>query len=137
MSVALPAGLYKIQVTSSNPALTLAAPSSAGGNITVNTSSSQVWQVSGDGVLTAFTTFAGQARTNNSPAAQGTNVVANSGSPAQWIITGVKLISNSYWTGYIMTNDGTQLFWNLDGNNNVLVNPSSSKAQFTFTPVSI
>ncbi|KAJ3979767.1 hypothetical protein F5890DRAFT_1478274 [Lentinula detonsa] len=137
MSVALPPGLYNIHVTSSNPTLILAAPSFAGGNITVNTSSRQVWQVSGDGVLTAFTAFAGQARTNNTPATQGSNVVANSGSSAQWIITGVKLISNFYWTGYIMANDGTRLFWNLDGNNNVLVNPSSSKVQFTFVPVSI
>ncbi|KAJ3759433.1 hypothetical protein EV360DRAFT_82129 [Lentinula raphanica] len=134
MSVAVPPGLYTIQVTN-QVTNKLAAPASAGGNVTVNTVSSQVWQVTGDGTITAFSGTTGlQARTNNIPAQAGSNVVANSGSDARWIISEGKLISNSYWTAYVMTNDGTNLYWSIDGGNNILVNAKASRAQFTFTP---
>ncbi|KAJ3726803.1 hypothetical protein FB446DRAFT_790298 [Lentinula raphanica] len=134
MSVAVPPGLYTIQVTA-QATNKLAAPASPGGNVTVNTISTQVWQVTGDGTITAFSGLTGlQARTNNIPAQAGSNVVANSGSDARWIISEGKLNSNTYWTAYIMTNDGTNLYWSIDGSNNVLVGPKSGRAQFTLTP---
>ncbi|KAJ4480737.1 hypothetical protein C8R41DRAFT_489053 [Lentinula lateritia] len=146
MSVAVPPGLYQVQVTS-NTSQKVAGPASAGGNITVNTSTSQVvskqgsgWQITGDGVITSFQTgsSATQARTPNVPAITGNNVVANAGTIAQqWIISGANLISNTYWTGYVMTSDGTRLFWGVDGSNNVLVTGTSAKTQFNFIPIAV
>ncbi|KAJ4480767.1 hypothetical protein C8R41DRAFT_490674 [Lentinula lateritia] len=128
MSVAVPPGLYQVQVTS-NTSQKVAGPASAGGNITVNTSTAQ-WQITGDGVITSFQTgsSATQARTPNVPAISGNNVVADAGTIAQqWIISGANLISNTYWTGYVMTSDGTQLFWGVDGSNNALLATSIHK----------
>ncbi|KAJ3898497.1 hypothetical protein F5879DRAFT_1026556 [Lentinula edodes] len=139
MSVAVPPGLYQVQVTS-NASQKVAAPASAGGNVTVNTSTSQVWQITGDGVITSFQTgsSATQARTPNVPAITGNNVVADAGTIAQqWIISGAALISNTYWTGYVMTSDGTRLFWGVDGSNNVLVTGTTAKTQFNFIPIAV
>ncbi|KAJ3862288.1 hypothetical protein EV359DRAFT_65744 [Lentinula novae-zelandiae] len=159
MSVAVPPGLYQVQVTS-NTSQKVAGPASAGGNITVNTSTAQVnvtdyhiWRnsfqdessvnyslVTGDGVITSFQTgsSATQARTPNVPAISGNNVVAAAGTSAQqWIISGANLISNTYWTGYVMTSDGTQLFWGVDGSNNVLVTGTTAKTQFNFIPIAV
>ncbi|KAJ3881140.1 hypothetical protein F5051DRAFT_398116 [Lentinula edodes] len=139
MSVAVPPGLYQVQVTS-NTSQKVAGPASAGGNITVNTSTAQVWQITGDGVITSFQTgsSATQARTPNVPAISGNNVVADAGTIAQqWIISGANLISNTYWTGYVMTSDGTQLFWGVDGSNNVRVTGTTAKTQFSFIPVAV
>ncbi|KAJ3873107.1 hypothetical protein F5051DRAFT_420099, partial [Lentinula edodes] len=139
MSVAVPPGLYQVQVTS-NASQKVAAPASAGGNVTVNTTTSQVWQITGDGVITSFQTgsSATQARTPNVPAITGNNVVADAGTIAQqWIISGANLISNTYWTGYVMTSDGTRLFWGVDGSNNVLVTGTTAKTQFNFIPIAV
>ncbi|GAW00165.1 hypothetical protein LENED_001665 [Lentinula edodes] len=92
------------------------------------------------GVITSFQTgsSATQARTPNVPAITGNNVVADAGAIAQqWIISGANLISNTYWTGYVMTSDGTRLFWGVDGSNNVLVTGTSAKTQFNFIPIAV
>ncbi|KAJ4483921.1 hypothetical protein J3R30DRAFT_3681188 [Lentinula aciculospora] len=95
MSVALPPGFYTIRVH--NDTKTVASPSSAGGNLAVNTSSgNKEWQIDGDGVITSLSTgnSPAQAQTNNHPAQPGDNVVANTGNPLKWIISGVKYISS-------------------------------------------
>ncbi|GAW00852.1 hypothetical protein LENED_002406 [Lentinula edodes] len=113
MSVAVPPGLYQVQVTS-NTSQKVAGPASAGGNITVNTSTAQVWQITGDGVITSFQT--GKALLPK---------------------LGHRIISNTYWTGYVMTSDGTQLFWGVDGSNNVRVTGTTAKTQFSFIPIAV
>ncbi|KAF8827331.1 hypothetical protein HHX47_DHR5001096 [Lentinula edodes] len=134
MSVALPPGLYEIHIPN-DAKKKLLAPPSAGETINVGTHPS--WQISGDGTITSFLT-GNQAQTKDNPSTVGSNVVTDKADGMQWIVCGVELTGNNSWTGSIMTNDVTGLFWSIEsGRRIVLRNPANeSIPQFHFVPAS-
>ncbi|KAJ3903119.1 hypothetical protein F5879DRAFT_178870 [Lentinula edodes] len=98
----------------------LLAPPSAGETINVGTvkTSLSVWQISGDGTITSFLT-GNQAQTKDNPSTVGSNVVTDKADGMQWIVCGVELTGNNSWTGSIMTNDVTGLFWSIESGRRV------------------
>ncbi|KAJ3847372.1 hypothetical protein EV368DRAFT_69164 [Lentinula lateritia] len=138
MSVSLPPGLYEIHVPS-DAKKKLLAPPSAGETINVGTVKTplSVWQISGDGTITSFST-GNQTQTKDNPSTVGSDVVTDKENGMQWIVCGVESTGNNSWTGSIMTNDITGLFWSIEsGRKIVLRNPANdSIPQFLFVPTS-
>ncbi|GAW08662.1 hypothetical protein LENED_010737 [Lentinula edodes] len=138
MSVALPPGLYEIHIPN-DAKKKLLAPPSAGETICVGTVQTplSVWQISGNGAITSFST-GNQTQTKDNPSTVGSNVVTDKAEGMQWIVCGVESTGNNSWTGSIMTNDVTGLFWSIEsGRRIVLRNPANdSIPQFHFVPAS-
>ncbi|KAJ3740723.1 hypothetical protein DFH05DRAFT_1528501 [Lentinula detonsa] len=139
MSFALPPGLYEIH-TLSDDRKKLLAPSSPGEKVTIGTIKDprSVWQISGDGLITSFSTGC-QTQTMNSPSTAGSDVVTDKGLGMRWIVCSVESNGNYTWTGSIMTNDVTGLFWSIEsGYKVVLASPNfECIPQFRFVAVSL
>ncbi|KAJ3806377.1 hypothetical protein F5876DRAFT_80761 [Lentinula aff. lateritia] len=78
------------------------------------------WQISGDGLIVAFDKSNWseyQTRTNNSPCQAGDYVTTGKIGGMRWIIYEAQWNLGDYWTAYIMSNDGTKLFWTINPSN--------------------
>ncbi|KAJ3727727.1 hypothetical protein C8R42DRAFT_346175 [Lentinula raphanica] len=121
--VSLPAGFYEIHTHTYDGTRKVLTPESVGvAIITGNLPKDAIWQMQADGRIVAFSKSGNQVQqyqtlTKNKPCQQGDSVTTsneeNSGMP--WLICNVQyhLVGN-YWTGDIMTNDGTKLSWSVD-----------------------
>ncbi|KAJ3823540.1 hypothetical protein F5880DRAFT_510346 [Lentinula raphanica] len=121
--VSLPAGFYEIHFHTYDGTRKVPTPESVGvAIITGNLPKDAIWQMQADGRIVAFSKSGNQVQqyqtlTKNKPCQQGDSVTTsneeNSGMP--WLICNVQyhLVGN-YWTGDIMTNDGTKLSWSVD-----------------------
>ncbi|KAJ3931836.1 MAG: hypothetical protein NXY57DRAFT_178084 [Lentinula lateritia] len=120
---ALPPGFYEIHIHSNDnlEKEKILTPQSLGVSITSGTASADAtWQISGDGLIVAFDKSNWseyQTRTNNSPCQAGDYVTTGKIGGMRWIIYEAQWNLGDYWTAYIMSNDGTKLFWTINPSN--------------------
>ncbi|KAJ4473811.1 hypothetical protein J3R30DRAFT_731536 [Lentinula aciculospora] len=115
--ITLPPGFYEIHTHTDGGETKVLTPESFGIAIATGTASrSAAWQISSDGLIVAFdksgTEY--QTLTNNKPCINGEEVTTEKEGGMRWIIYGVEHHLGNFWTGSIMTCDGTKLFWNVD-----------------------
>ncbi|KAJ3847368.1 hypothetical protein EV368DRAFT_87805 [Lentinula lateritia] len=127
---ALPPGFYEIHIHSADnlEKEKILTPQSLGVSITSGTGLADAtaspilhyWQISGDGLIVAFDKSNWseyQTRTNNSPCQAGDYVTTGKIGGMRWIIYEAQWNLGDYWTAYIMSNDGTKLFWTINPSN--------------------
>ncbi|KAF8148286.1 hypothetical protein B0H34DRAFT_812064 [Crassisporium funariophilum] len=142
--VALPPGLYNI--IDSADSVSKVISNATGTVLNANTTGdptgkdpNQKWLITGAGNIISMSTAAALTPPSSAtlptsimcaiPAAS-SQVNGTDGAPYNWVLTNVQVVG-SYWTGNIMTCDGTNLYWaSSDVNANIILKNTPYTWQF-------